>query len=149
MAHLESKILIQRRRKDVWAFVTDLKSAQRWMPGVHEWMLQGPRPFGLSARIRETRTTAGPPTEYTVTAFDPPGQLAITAQIALGGVSYTYELADAEAGQATDITLVLELDPGSLLLRLFPSLALARLKRVAPRLDILKAILEKPGKAIP
>ncbi|MBI3464488.1 MAG: SRPBCC family protein [Planctomycetes bacterium] len=148
MAHWESKIRIQRRRNDVWAFVADLKSAPRWMPGVHEWMLHGPRPLGLSAKILETRTT-GPPTEYTVTAFDPPGRFALTAEIPIGSVSYTYELADAQAGEATEVTVVVELDPRSLLLRLLPPLAVAKLRHLAPRLEILKAILEKPGKGIP
>ena len=142
MAAFENSVTIQRPIEEVFAYLADFENTPRWNYTIEETRKTSPGPVGVGATYRQTRTIPRRSEEmFVIIAFDPVHELAIQGQIGPFRALASYRL--EPAGRATRLLNRVDIEPSSVLLRPFASLATSSVKSaVAQNLDKLKNILE-------
>jgi hypothetical protein len=135
-------IAIERRRDEVFAYLTDFENLPAWNYAISRTSRLGTGPVGVGARYTQTRTIPRPAEEaFEVTVFTPPYHLAIQGVLGPFEAESAYELEDADGSTVLTNSMTLE---ASGVMRVAAPLAGSRVqKAVAANLQTLKELLER------
>ena len=102
-----AKIVVDRPIEEVWDYIADVETMDRWVIGVSETAKVNDID-GVGARYESKYTYAGTTHDivYEVTSFEPPSRFAITAPT--GPFAFDAEIELRETGQGTELTNVLD-----------------------------------------
>ena len=142
MQTFQNTITIARPAEEVFALLADLRNRPRWNYAIARTVPTSPRPAGVGATYRQTRTIPRRSEEsLEITVFEPPSRIAIKGQLGPFHATTSYLLKPAAGG--TQLANDVELEPVSALLRPVGPLAAARIRvAVARNLSTLKEMLE-------
>ena len=142
MHTFENMLTIARSREEVFAFLADFRNVPRWNYAIEKTWQTSPGPAGVGATYLQTRSIPLKSQEaFEVTAFEPPGQLAVHGQIGPFLATITYRLESVAGG--TRLTNRVDLEPLRAVMQLAAPLAVPRVKTaVAANLATLKQIME-------
>ncbi len=130
----------------VFAVATDFARAPERITGIRKIEMLGDAPVGLGTRFRETRVMLGREAteELVVTEFDPPRSYALGCES--HGCRYHTELVFSPQGSGTDVKMVFEATPLTLLAKTMSALLTPMLGKLAEAcgkdLDDLKSVIE-------
>ena len=134
----EAAEIIDRPCADVWACLTDLNGASRWMPGI-DW-IEPPDSETLVAGARLRFRARGSEHSSEVTALDPGRLIALTST--QGGVSATYTYRLDPLGARTRVTLDAECHMRGLWRLISPLIGYAVRRADGGQIARLKTVLE-------
>lgn len=134
---------INRPRDEVWTFMTTLENAPKWIEGVKAIKQTSPGPMGPGAKLQETRTLGRYTETYEIEVreFEPPRRYAAAAKAGKAEFVYAFELADA--GGATDITMVARARGEGLVAKLFLGMGFKMMEKYdGDQVERLRAAVE-------
>ncbi len=142
MPAFERSAVINRPLEEVFAFVTNLEHAPRWLPDVTRIELLTPGPLRVGSRFKETRLMKGKEHSAVieVSVHEPPHRHAASATMM--GVTATYHYHFSPDGSGTRVHLVAEVAGRGLGKLLVPMVTGAMKKQDGDQLDRLKAAIE-------
>jgi hypothetical protein len=134
-------VTINRSRRDVFAFVSDLENIPKWNYAILETRKTSPGPVAVGSMYRQVRSLPSRREEsLEVTEFEPGRRFAVHGDLGPFSGTLSYEF-DDDAG-STRLTNTAHLE-GRGVMKLAAPLASARVRdAVAENLQALKAILE-------
>lgn len=96
---------------EVFAYLADLERLSEWQAGVMSARRTDAGPMGVGATALVTRDVMGNRIEapLTVTEYGPPHHVAIGSEVSGVAALATLDLAPANAGRATDLTVAMEI----------------------------------------
>jgi uncharacterized protein YndB with AHSA1/START domain len=142
MATFENTVMIGRPIEEVFAFLADFENIPRWNYAIVETRKVSKGPVGVGTIYRQVRSVPSRSEErFEVTAYDPPRQLEIQAQLGPFPSRLSYALDAVPEGTRVTNSVELQLrGPGRLLGRV----AVPRVRdAVAANLRKLKELLEQ------
>jgi carbon monoxide dehydrogenase subunit G len=148
MATFQNTLTIQRPVDDVFAFLADFENIPTWNYAIVQTKKTSPGPVGVGTTYRQLRSIPDRSEEgFEVTVFEPTTRLEVHGDIGPFTATVSYLLAPVDDG--TRLVNVVDLEPGSGVVRLLAPLAASRVKAaVAANLDTLKQRLEAAGQGV-
>lgn len=144
MLHIDAAEVIHRPIDDVWEFSFDVHNEHHWLTNVVERRLITPEPLRVGSRIHAVDRILGHhvTSVHEITELDPPHRWV--GRVIEGSPRYGFTATYEERGQATRVTLCLDVDiPGGRAGRLVQQFLRRPLgRRLRDDLDRLKAVLE-------
>lgn len=141
MISFTNTIHINRKSKDVYAYLSDLEHTPEWNWAITETRKTTPGPTKVGTQYTQTRSVPQPSTEVLeIAGLEPDRRIEVRGTLAQFTARLSYDLAPTVDG--TKLTNTVDLEPqGSL--RLIAPILGGRIKRaVADNLNVLKTQLE-------
>ena len=132
---------IDRPVQEVWAFLSDMNNAERWMTGITHMKPVRPGSIGVGSRFSFSARGAERQTE--ITTWEPPNRLALTST--QGGITARYEYSVSGNEQWTDVQLHAECRARGVWRIVHPLILLFMKKSDASQLVNLKRTMEDLG----
>jgi uncharacterized protein YndB with AHSA1/START domain len=148
MATVQNALTIRRPIEDVFAFLADFENIPTWNYAIVKTKKTSRGPVGVGTTYRQLRSVPDRSEEgFEVTVFEPTTRLEVHGDIGPFTATVSYLLAPVDDG--TRLVNVVDLEPGSGVVRLLAPLAASRVKAaVAANLDTLKQRLEAAGQGV-
>jgi len=140
---VEREIEVERSASEVFDRLVRIEDLPRWQPGISEPTLETPAPLQAGSRIRLVADVAGQRVvaNGTVTAFDRPSRIAITATAGSTGVEGVVTISPIGA-ERSKVGIVTAIKLGGML-RFVEGVARSRIEAEAPAVAAsVKAWLE-------
>ena len=132
MIRVEHEIEVDRPAPEVFDRLTRIENLPRWQPAVVEASLESPPPIGVGSRVRIVVVAGGQRTVATgtVTAFERPARIAISAQAGSADLDATVSVTPT-GGDACRVALATTIRLGGFL-RFVEGMARTRIEAEAP-----------------
>jgi uncharacterized membrane protein len=142
--HLEQTVHIQRPSAEVFDFLLRLDNHPRFASGIKAVRGIEDGPLTLGRRYGQTSTILGRTidADVEVTGFEPGRELVLKTVTGLVPVTRTFRLAAADQSE-TDLTLLVDAEPGKGMRLMLPMLERTAREQVATTLERLKTELEE------
>lgn len=144
MQRVERSATLPAPPDEVFAYLSDLDRLPEWQAGVVDARRTSDGPPAVGATATVTRELMGERivAPLTITAYEPPGRLAIGTEVSGVRVAATLELAPTADGSATDVGFTMEIHASGFTRFMEPMIAgaaggdiEASLARLAARFD--------------
>jgi hypothetical protein len=145
----ESRIAIDGRVDEVWAYLCDVGRWPEWAPTVLEGRVRGGGPLQVGARVDQRAkgilgTSRG--RSQTVTLVEEPGRMAFAGPMGTSAARWGMELEPMDETQ-TDAMMWVEVDLGGIMRAIPERMLQARIQRVSDiEMAAIKAAVETPAR---
>jgi carbon monoxide dehydrogenase subunit G len=142
MIHIEERIIINRPIEEVFAYVSDFRTALQWQSGVVDLRLTPEGPIGVGTRVTVVRVFLGRQVEGTVELFEYEPPTKQTFKSISGPVDNTVSRRFEPTAEGTTFIQAMDFQAGGLFALAEPLVARSLRRAMVADLGTLKDLLE-------